>query len=88
MSDDLARIRAELQAARAALEDAAEHLEAAEARLPAEEPDLLTIGEVARRLSIHRNTVRIMCEDGRLDGVKVGTRWRVRRASVERWAGR
>jgi excisionase family DNA binding protein len=89
MSDDLSRARDDLRAVRVALEDAQRRLAAAEAALAAAdpgEPELLTVGAVAQRLSLHRNTVRIMCQDGRLDGVKVGTRYRVRRESVERFA--
>lgn len=37
-----------------------------------------TIGQVAQSLSVTKKTVYRMLSDGRLQGVKLGTRWRIR----------
>ena len=42
--------------------------------------------EVAERLGVHRATVNDMVRDGRLDAVREGAHWLVRRADLEAFA--
>jgi len=44
--------------------------------------EVLTVAEVARMLKVGQPTVRRMLERNEIDGVKVGTRWRVRREKI------
>ena len=49
-------------------------------------PDLMTTGEAARLLGVRSiNTVKAWVRDGLLDGMHVGGRMKVSRASIERW---
>lgn len=43
---------------------------------------LLTMREAAERARLHPETIRRMIADGRLPGVKVAGRWRVRPADL------
>jgi excisionase family DNA binding protein len=38
--------------------------------------ELLTAGELAELLQVHRDTVYLLVRDGRIHGVKVGCCWR------------
>jgi excisionase family DNA binding protein len=40
-------------------------------------PRLLSIEEVAARLSLHPETVRLFLRKGKINGVKIGRGWRV-----------
>lgn len=42
-----------------------------------------TIGQVAQSLSVTKKTVYRMLADGRLQGLKLGNRWRVRVADLD-----
>ena len=46
-------------------------------------PEVLTIDEAAEYLRVHPTTIVRMIERGELRGSKVGTRWRVRRSSLD-----
>jgi excisionase family DNA binding protein len=50
-------------------------------------PVLLTVREVSILLRIHRPKVYILIKSGGIDGVKVGSDWRIRRDSVEKLIG-
>ena len=41
------------------------------------------IGQVAQALSVTEKTVYRMLSDGRLQGVKIGNRWRIRAVDVD-----
>ncbi len=49
----------------------------------AEDKDL-TVGQAAKRLGVHPNTVRHAIETGRMQGRKVLGRWRIKESEVER----
>ena len=51
---------------------------------PARLPDLLTVKEYCRIARQEEPTVRFQLRTGRLAGVKIGSRWKVRRIEVER----
>jgi excisionase family DNA binding protein len=44
---------------------------------PEDWPAALSTTQVARLLAVHRDTVLVWCDTGRLPAAKVGTRWRV-----------
>ena len=44
----------------------------------------LTVAEVARRLSLHPNSIRKMIRRGAIPAAKMGRTWRVRESEVER----
>jgi excisionase family DNA binding protein len=50
-----------------------------------QQPDVMTVAEVARYLRVNQATVyRLIREEG-LPAVKVGNQWRVRRDLLEAW---
>jgi len=49
--------------------------------LPAEA--MLTPKRTAKALGVSERTILLMLNDGRLSGIRVGGRWRIRRTSVE-----
>lgn len=46
---------------------------------------LLTIEEVAKFLSLSRDTVYRMAQIGKIPASKVGTQWRFRRKDIDGW---
>jgi excisionase family DNA binding protein len=49
--------------------------------------ELLTVEEVAERLKLSQETIRIWLRNGRLSGIRLGTRrsgWRVRASEIDR----
>ena len=48
---------------------------------------LLTVKETAGLLRIQRAKVYLLIETGCLDGVKIGSAWRIKRASLEKLIG-
>jgi excisionase family DNA binding protein len=50
--------------------------------------DLLTLRQLQDLLQVDRTTVYRMLKDGRLQGIKVGGRWRFERSAIEAWLGR
>ena len=46
---------------------------------------IFTVGQVAQSLSVTTITVYRMLSDGRLQGIKIGNRWRVRKQDVRRF---
>ena len=51
------------------------------------QPVLLTVKETAELLRIHRPKVYDLLTDGTLEGFKLGSDWRIKKASVERLIG-
>lgn len=47
------------------------------------EPDMMTVGEVARALRISIRTAYRKVESGEIAGGKIGKLWRIHRSSVE-----
>ncbi len=50
-------------------------------------PLILTVRETAQLLRIHRPKVYDLIRDGTLEGFKLGSDWRIKRASVETLIG-
>jgi excisionase family DNA binding protein len=50
--------------------------------------DLLTLRQLQELLQVDRTTVYRMLKDGRLQGIKVGGRWRFERSAIETWLRR
>jgi len=50
-----------------------------------ENPQLMTVGDVAEYLRIKTSTVYEWAASGKLPGVKVGRLWRFERAEIEKW---
>jgi excisionase family DNA binding protein len=50
--------------------------------------EIMTIGQVARYLSLHELTVRRLARDGEIPAFKVGRQWRVKRELLDRWIER
>lgn len=48
-------------------------------------PPLLTVQEVRHLLRVHRPKVYDLIKEGLLDGEKVGSCWRVKRYSIEKY---
>ena len=48
------------------------------------ESEIMTLQEVCDYLRLSERTIHRMMEAGRLEGIKVGKRWRFRRADVVR----
>ncbi len=56
---------------------------------PFVDPDqIMTIGQVARYLSLHELTVRRLAREGEIPAFKVGRQWRVKKALLDRWIER
>jgi excisionase family DNA binding protein len=49
----------------------------------AEQPEFLTVSEIAKRLSMSPQTIRTWIEEGMLRGIRVRKVWRVPRADFE-----
>jgi excisionase family DNA binding protein len=52
------------------------------------EAALLTVKEVAEKLRISTKTVKWLIVTGKLEGIMVGTRWRVRPEALDRYLAR
>lgn len=77
------RIQAEvLESTAATLRAQAEEFDTL--KLADEEPHLLTVRQVADRLSVHVNTVHSMIQRGELGAVKVRNQWRIPPSAVAR----
>ena len=48
-------------------------------------PRLMTIGEVAKYLRIHKSTVYRLAKGKRMPASKVGNKWRFRKDVIDRW---
>src|SRR5262245_39453533 len=53
----------------------------------AEQQELLSVFEIAKRLKLHVKTVRNYVRDGRLKAVRIGKQYRIARADVEAFTG-
>ena len=49
----------------------------------AENKDVLTVGEAARYLRLHEQTIYHLLRSGRLKGARVGRVWRIHRTALE-----
>ncbi|MCX7421989.1 MAG: helix-turn-helix domain-containing protein [Planctomycetia bacterium] len=50
-----------------------------------EQPDVLTIDELAAYLKVAKSTLYKLAQTGRVPGQKVGKHWRFRKVSIDRW---
>lgn len=50
-------------------------------------PDM-TVREVATELAVNPETVKRLLQDARLDGYKVGNRWRVTKEALDAYKGK
>lgn len=57
----------------------------AEAQKPADEPDLIKLGEVSAWLRVAPRTVRHWAEMGEIPAIKTGRQWRFYRSHIEEW---
>ena len=53
-----------------------------------ENPDIMTIQEVAEYLNCHPVTVRLLLAQGELRAFRLGSNWRFRREDIDRWIAR
>jgi excisionase family DNA binding protein len=53
-----------------------------------QQPDLVSVRDVADQLGVHPETIRRLIHDGRLDAVRVGRVLRVHREAVDRFLAR
>jgi excisionase family DNA binding protein len=53
-----------------------------------QQPDLVSVRDVAGQLGVHPETIRRLIHDGRLDAVRVGRVLRVHREAVDRFLAR
>jgi excisionase family DNA binding protein len=49
---------------------------------------IMTIGEVARYLSLHELTVRRLAREGKIPAFKIGRQWRVKKDLLDHWIER
>ena len=52
---------------------------------PASSIMMMTLGEVARYLRLHRSTVYRLAREGIIPGCKVGSQWRFSKERVDQW---
>lgn len=52
------------------------------------EQGLININEAARLLNVSDDTIRRMIKANEVDAVKVRNRWRIRRASLDKYLGK
>jgi excisionase family DNA binding protein len=55
---------------------------------PDQQPDLVSVRDVADQLGVHPETIRRLIHDGRLDAVRVGRVLRVHREAVNQFLAR
>jgi excisionase family DNA binding protein len=55
---------------------------------PDQQPDLVSVRDVADQLGVHPETIRRLIHDGRLDAVRVGRALRVHREAVNQFLAR
>ena len=48
-------------------------------------PSLMTIDEVAKYLRMKKVTIYKHAQDGRIPGFKVGSKWRFKKSTVDKW---
>lgn len=49
---------------------------------------IMTVGEVAKYLRMHRMTIYRMANEGRLPAYKVSNRWRFKKEEIDTWLRR
>ena len=58
---------------------------ATELEAPTEQPGYLTVRETAQRLNMHFMSVYKLVQTGRLPALKLGSRWKIDPAELDRW---
>lgn len=53
--------------------------------MPTEDPDILTVTEVAALLRVPKSTIYKLAQDRELPAQKVGRHWRFSREAIVRW---
>ena len=48
-------------------------------------PSLMTIDEVARYLRMKKVTIYKHAQEGKIPGFKVGSKWRFKKSTVDKW---
>jgi excisionase family DNA binding protein len=48
-------------------------------------PAILTVGELARYLRVHRSTIYRLLKKGELPAFKIGSDWRFNTSQIDRW---
>jgi excisionase family DNA binding protein len=48
-------------------------------------PSLMTVDEVAKYLRMRKVTIYKHSQEGKLPGFKVGSTWRYKKATIDRW---
>ena len=51
------------------------------------EPELISINEAARMLTVSTRTVNRLCLDGKVKAVRIGSQWRINRKALRKAAG-
>jgi excisionase family DNA binding protein len=49
------------------------------------EAKVITVGELAKYLRVHRSTIYRLLKKGQLPGFKIGSDWRFSRAAIDKW---
>lgn len=53
--------------------------------MPDNEPEVMTLDELAAMLRVHRSTIYRMLAAGELPAFKMGSDWRFTRATIKAW---
>lgn len=53
--------------------------------MPSDQPDVLTVTELAAYLKVPKSTVYKLAQEGRVPAQKVGRHWRFRREAIDCW---
>ena len=53
--------------------------------MPSDQPDVLTVTELAAYLKVPKSTVYKLAQEGRVPAQKVVRHWRFRREAIDRW---
>jgi len=48
-------------------------------------PSLMTLDEVAKYLRMKKVTIYKHAQDGKIPGFKVGSKWRFKKVSIDKW---
>jgi len=51
----------------------------------ANKPSLMTIDELAKYLRMKKVTIYKHAQDGKLPGFKVGSKWRFKKVTIDKW---
>ena len=53
--------------------------------VPNNKPTLMTLDEIAKYLRMKKVTIYKHAQEGKIPGFKVGSKWRFKKTSVDRW---